>query len=80
MCFQHFVQIQLVLHCYCETILLGTHILHKLVTGLKSFAKIIVDFHLISDDITKRGLISIEILPITTLLAVVERKVGLVPP
>jgi hypothetical protein len=35
---------------------------------------------LIPDDISERGLISIEILPITILLAVVERETGFVPP
>jgi hypothetical protein len=34
---------------------------------------------LISDDIPELGLISIEILPITTLLAIAEQKTGLVP-
>jgi hypothetical protein len=36
--------------------------------------------HLIPNDIFERGLISIEILPITTLLAVIEWETGLVPP
>jgi hypothetical protein len=35
---------------------------------------------LIPDDIFERGLISAEILPITTMLEVIERKVGFVPP
>ena len=45
---------------------------------MKSLAKVIIDFHLVSDDISERGLISVEDLPITTLLAVVEGKVGLI--
>jgi hypothetical protein len=36
--------------------------------------------YLTPDDISKRGLISIEILPITTLLAVVEWEIEFVPP
>jgi hypothetical protein len=44
------------------------------------FAKFIIYPQLIFDDIPELGLISVEILPITTLLAVVERETGLVPP
>jgi hypothetical protein len=44
------------------------------------FANFIIYPYLIPDDISKRGLISVEILPITTLLAVVEREIGFVPP
>jgi hypothetical protein len=43
-------------------------------------ANFIIYPYLIPDDIFERGLISIEILPITTLLAVVERETGFVPP
>jgi hypothetical protein len=43
-------------------------------------AKFIIYPQLISDDIPELGLISIKILPITTLLAVVKRETGLVPP
>jgi hypothetical protein len=42
-------------------------------------AKFIIYPRLISDDISELGLISVETLPITTLLAVVERETGLVP-
>jgi hypothetical protein len=77
---QQFIKTQPILHCYCEAIHLGTHILQKLISDLKSLAKVIVDFHLISDDILEIGLICVKILPVTTLMAVVERKVGLVPP
>jgi hypothetical protein len=42
-------------------------------------AKIIIYPQLISDYIPELGLISVEILPITTLLAVVEWETGLVP-
>jgi hypothetical protein len=44
------------------------------------FAHFVVYPYLIPDDISKRGLISVEILPITTLLVIVERETGLVPP
>jgi hypothetical protein len=43
-------------------------------------AKFIIYLQLISDDIPKLGFIFIEILPITTLLTVVERETRLVPP
>jgi hypothetical protein len=43
-------------------------------------AKFIIYPQLISDDIPKLGPISVEILPITTLLAVVKWETGLVPP
>jgi hypothetical protein len=44
------------------------------------FANFIIYPHLIPDDISERGLISIEILPRTTMLAVLERKTSFVPP
>jgi hypothetical protein len=44
------------------------------------FANFIIYPYLIPNDISERGLISIEILPITTLLAVVKQETGLVPP
>jgi hypothetical protein len=43
-------------------------------------ANFIIYPYKILDDISKRGLISVEILPHTTLLAVVERQTGFVPP
>jgi hypothetical protein len=43
-------------------------------------ANFIIYPYLIPDDISERGLISIEILSHTTLLAVVERETGFVPP
>jgi hypothetical protein len=43
-------------------------------------AKFIIYPQLISDDIPELGLISVEILPITTLLVIVERETGLVLP
>jgi hypothetical protein len=44
------------------------------------FANFIIYPYLIPNDISKRGLISIEILPITTLFVVVEQETGFVPP
>ena len=47
---------------------------------MKFLAKIIINFQLIPDDISERGLISIEVLHIATLLAVVKTEIGLLPP
>jgi hypothetical protein len=44
------------------------------------FANFIIYPYLIPNDISERGLISVEIMLITTLLAVVEREIGFVPP
>jgi hypothetical protein len=44
------------------------------------FANFIIYPYLIPSDISERGLISVEIMPITTLLVVVERETRLVPP
>jgi hypothetical protein len=43
-------------------------------------ANFIIYPHLIPDDISERGLISVEILPHTTLLVVVKRETRFVPP
>jgi hypothetical protein len=43
-------------------------------------ANFVIYPYLIPNNISERGLISVEILPITTLLAVVEQETGLVPP
>jgi hypothetical protein len=44
------------------------------------FTNFIIYPYLIPSDISERGLISVEIMPITTLLVVVERETRLVPP
>jgi hypothetical protein len=44
------------------------------------FANLIICPYQIPNDISKRGLISVGILPITTLLAIVELETGFVPP
>jgi hypothetical protein len=65
---------------HCEHIHLDIDVLQELVSGMNLLANFIIYPYLIPDDIFERGLISIEILPITTLLAVVERETGFVPP
>jgi hypothetical protein len=80
MCLQHLIEAQLVLHSYCEAIHLGINVLQELVSGMKLFSSFINYPYLIPDNISERGLISVEILPITTLLAVVEREIGFVLP
>jgi hypothetical protein len=47
---------------------------------MNPLAKFIIYPQLISDDIPELGLISVEILPVTTLLAVIKWETGLVPP
>jgi hypothetical protein len=76
---QHLVEAQLIMYSYCEVIHLLIHTLHKIVSGFKSHAKVVIDLYLISNNISERGLIPIEILPITTIRAVVEGKARLVP-
>jgi hypothetical protein len=80
LCLQHLIEAQLVLCSYYEVVHLGVDVLQELVHGMNLFANFIIYPYLIPNDISKRGLISVEILPITTLLAVVERETGLVPP
>jgi hypothetical protein len=80
LCFQHLVEAQLVLRSDCEAVHLGIDILQELVSVMNLFANFIIYPHLIPDDISERGLIYVEILLITTLLAVVEWKTGFVPP
>jgi hypothetical protein len=62
-----------------NTVHLGTYVFQEPVGGMNLLAKFIIYPQLISDDIPELGLISVEILPITTLLPVVERETGLVP-
>jgi hypothetical protein len=52
----------------------------RIVVGMNLFANFVIYPYLIPDDISVRGLISIEVLPITTLLAVVEWETVFVPP
>jgi hypothetical protein len=80
LCLQYLIEVQLVLHSYCEALHLGIDVLQELVHGMDLFANFIISPYLIHDDISDRGFISIEILPNTTLLAVVKRETGLVPP
>jgi hypothetical protein len=80
LCLHHLIEAQLVLRSYCEAVHLGIDVLQELVSGMNLFANFIIYPYLILDDISERGLISVEILPIATLLAVVERETRFVPP
>jgi hypothetical protein len=80
LCLQHLTEAQLILRSHGEAVHLGTYVFQELVSGMNLLAKFIIYPQLISDDIPELGLISIKILPITTLLAVVKRETGLVPP
>jgi hypothetical protein len=80
LCLQHLIETQLVLCSHCEAVHLGIDVLQELVRGMNLFANFVVYPYLIPDDISERGLISIEILPITTLLVVVDQEIGLIPP
>jgi hypothetical protein len=77
---QHLIEPQLVLRSYCEVVHPGIDVLQELVNGINFLANFIIYPYMIPDDISERGLISIEIPPITTLLPVVERKLGLFHP
>jgi hypothetical protein len=80
LCLQHLIEAQLILCSHREVVHLGTYVFQELVSGMNLLAKFIIYPQLISDDIPELGLIFFEILPITTLLTVVERETGLVPP
>jgi hypothetical protein len=80
LCLQHLFEAQLVLCSHYEAIHLFIDVLQELVSGMNLFANFIIYPYLIPDDISARGLISVEILPITTLLAVVEWETAFVPP
>jgi hypothetical protein len=55
-------------------------VLQELVSGVNLFANFIIYPYLIPNDIYERGFISVEILPITSLLAVAKRETLFVPP
>jgi hypothetical protein len=77
---QHLIEAQLVLCSYCEVVYLGIDVLQELVSGMNLLANLIIYPYLIPDDISEKGLISVEIPPHTTLLVVVEQETGFVPP
>jgi hypothetical protein len=79
LCLQHLIEAQLILRSHCKVVHLGTYVFQELVSGMNLLDKFIIYSQLISDDIPELRLISVEILPITTLLAAIERKTGLVP-
>jgi hypothetical protein len=70
LCLQHLI----------KAVHLGIDVLQELVSGMNLFANFIFYPYLSPNDISERGLISVEIMPITTLLEVVERETGFVPP
>jgi hypothetical protein len=80
LCLQYLIEAQLVLCSYCDVVHLGIDVLQELVSGMNLHANFIAYPYLIPDDTSERGLIFVEILPITTLLVVVERETGFVPP
>jgi hypothetical protein len=80
LCLQHLIEAQLVLCSHCESVHLGIDVVQELVRGMNLFANFVIYPYLIPDDISERGLIFVEILPMTTLLVVVEWETGLVPP
>jgi hypothetical protein len=69
-----------VLCSYCEVAHLGIDVLQELVSDTNLFANFIIYPYLIPDDISERGLISVDNLPHTTLLAIVKQEAGFVPP
>jgi hypothetical protein len=77
---QYLIEAQLVLCSYCEVVRLDIDILQELVSGMNLLANFNIYPYLIPDDISERALISVEILPHTTLLVVVERETRFVPP
>jgi hypothetical protein len=80
LCLQHLIEAQLILRSHREAVHLGTYVFQELVNGMNLLAKFIIYPQLIYDDIPGLGLISLEILPITTVLAVVEWETVFVPP
>jgi hypothetical protein len=77
---QYLIEAQLVLRSYCEAIHLGIDVLQELVSIVNLFANFIIYPYLIPDDVSERRFTSVKVLPHTTLLAVVEREYGFVPP
>jgi hypothetical protein len=77
---RHLIKAQLALCIYYEAIHLCIGVLQELVSGINFLANFIIYPYPIPVDISERGLNSVEILPITTLLAVVERETGFVSP
>jgi hypothetical protein len=69
LCLQYLIEDQLILHSHSEDIHLGTYVFQELVSGINLLAKFIIYPQLISNYIPGLGLIYVEILPITTLLA-----------
>jgi hypothetical protein len=70
----------MILCSYCEVVHLGIDVLQEHLSDMNLLANFIIYPYLIPDDFSEIWLISVEILPITTVLAVVERETGFVPP
>jgi hypothetical protein len=62
-----------------DVVHLTVDILQDLIIGKKLLVKFCIDPQLILDNLSERGHILVEILHITTLLAVVKGEVGLIP-
>jgi hypothetical protein len=80
LCLQHLIEAQLILHSHYELVHLGTYVFQELASGMNLLAKFIIYPYLMSDDIPELGLISVEILLVTTLLVIIERETGFVRP
>jgi hypothetical protein len=66
LCLQQLIEAQLVLRSYYEVVHLGIDVLQELLSGMNLFANFIIYRYLIPDDISERGLTSVEVLPHTT--------------
>jgi hypothetical protein len=77
---QHLIEAHLILGSHRKAVHLGTYVFQELPSGTNLHVKFIIYPQLISDDITELGLIFVEILPTTTVLAVDKQETGLVPP
>jgi hypothetical protein len=80
LCLQHLIEAQLILCSHREAVHLGTYVFKELVSGMNLLAKFIIYPQLISNDTLELGFIFVDILHITTLLAVVKQETGLFPP
>jgi hypothetical protein len=80
LCLQHLIEAQLVLCSYCEVVHLGIDVLQELVSGMNLFATFIICPYLIPNDISERGIIFVEILPLRPCWQLSNGKLGLFHP
>jgi hypothetical protein len=80
LCLQHLIEAQPVLSSYCEAVHLGIDVLQELVSGMNLSANFIIYPYLIPDDISKRGFISVGVLPIPPYWQLSNGKLGLFHP